>query len=312
MAGIDFTTDGLVNELKVRGTIPTSQSLFLSADLVTLMNSQMHSKVIPAILKVHEDYFVTTTDTSLVANQAAYSIPSRAIAGRLRDICLVDANGTEIELPLGRTEDNKGPRPLFQFYFQAHQIVLVPTPTAVNGMSVRFKYERRPNNLCVTSLSGAITAINTGTNVVTLTRRPTAWDTTTLLDVTNQNPPFNPIADDQVITAVSGLTVTFSSLPSGLAVGQYVAESGLSPIPQMPYEAALVIAEFGGAVARCSLKNKAPVDADMLEAQRQLDQFLAEINPRVTGEAKRVVSQNGGIFSASGYGEYGYRANVGP
>lgn len=312
MAGIDFTTDGLINEVKVRGSIPTSQNLFLPADFVTLMNSQMHSKVIPAILKVHEDYFVVPKDVALVDGTSAYSIPTRAVAGRLRDLVLVDTNGTEIELPLGRTEDNKSPRPLFEFYFQGHQVVLIPANTNSNGMSIRFKYERRPNNLCIASLSGVIQSIDTNTKIVTLSRRPTAWTTATLLDVTNQNPPFNPIADDQVITGVSGLTVTFQTLPTGLAVGQYVAESYLTPIPQMPYEAALVICEFAGAVARCALKNKAPVDADFVEAQRQLDMFLSEINPRVEGESKRVVAQSGGIFSASGYGTYGYRANVGP
>lgn len=313
MAGIDYTTDGLINELKVRRSVPTTQGLFLPADFVTLMNSQMHSRVIPEIKKQKKDFFVTTYDTPIVANQNTYSIPSRAIAGGLRDIVLVDSNGTEIELPFGRTEDNKSPRPLFEFYFQAHQIVLIPTPTAVNGLSVRFKYERRPNNLCITSLAGIITSINTGTRVVRLTRVPSTWVAgTTLLDVTNPNPPFNPIADDQSITLISGFDVTFASLPTGLAVGQYVAEAGLTPIPQMPYEAHLVIAQFGAAQSLSAHTKPGPMKEALEEGQRQLDAFLNEINPRVEGEAVRVVNQNGGIFAASAYGSYGYRANVGP
>lgn len=312
MSGIDFTTEGLINELKVRGSVPTSQNLFLPADFVTVMNSQMHSKVIPAIHRVHEDYFVKTSDVAIVSGQNYYNIPSRAVAGRLRDIVLVDSNGTEIELPLGRTEDNKSPRPLFEFYFQGHQIILIPTPTDTS-LSVRFKFERRPNNLCIPSLAATITAIDTGTKIVTVSRKPSTWDEDTLFDITNPDNPFNPIADDQAITAaISGFDLPFSSIPTGLAVGQYIAEAGLTSIPQMPYEAHLVIAEFGGAVVRASLKNKAPQPEDFAEAQKQLEEFLAEINPRVDGEAKRVVNQSGGIFGASAYGSYGYRANVGP
>lgn len=312
MAGIDFTTDGLINEIKVRGSIPTAQGLFVPADFVTLLNSQMHSKVVTAIHREKKDFFVKTYDTPIVADQNNYAIPTRAVGSQLRDVVLVDANGSEIELPMGRTEDNKSPVPLFEFYFQGHEIILVPTPTAVNGLSVRFKVVRRPNNLCIATLSGVIQSINTGTSVVRLSRVPSTWTTATLLDVTNNNPPFNPIADDQAISAISGFDVTFSSIPSGLAVGQYVAEAGLTPIPQMPYEAHLVIAEFAAAVARTAIKNKAPTPEDMFEANRQLDQFLALINPRVDGEAVRVVNQSGGIFSASSYGSSGYRANVGP
>lgn len=310
--GIDFTTDNLIAELKVRQTMPTSAGLFTDDDFVRLLNAAMH-KVVAAIHRVKEEYFVTYSDTAIVAGQNAYTIPARAVAGQLRDIVIVDAAGVESELVRIDATAEKNADALFGVILRGHQAVIVPTPaSAVN--SVRFKYERRPNNLVKTSLAGKISSIDTALKQIVVVTKPSTWAIGTKLDFISGDPIFQSRQDGNVIAGISGFTITMTTaLGTDLAVGDYAAQSGFSPIAQLPYEGHLVIAQYGAAWSMRSLSNKEPAKDAEHSADESLRDFISTINPRIDGEAKKFANTGGGIWAASaGDAGGGWRLNVGP
>ena len=310
--GIDFTTAQLINEIKVRQTVPTSQGLMSDADFVLLLNAAMHQKLIPAIHKVKEDYFIKSSDTAIVANQNNYDLPIRAVGGQLRHWCLVDENGVETELPRIDIAAPSRPIPLYGARFQNNQVILIPTPTST-GQSVRFYFERRPNNLVTTSLAGKIASIDTGANTIDVVSIPSTWAVGTYIDFISGEPMFESVGDAYPITAISGLTVTFGGgLPSGLAVDDYAAQSGFTPIPQLPYEGHLVMAQYAAAWTMRSLSNKRPMQDAEKAADGMLASFLNVINPRVDSEPKRFTNTGGGVFNANAGQTRGWRLNVGP
>lgn len=299
----DYTTASLINSLKLRASIPTSQTLFTDQDLVDFMTQEMHNVMVPAIHSVREEFFVTYEDTVLVGGQAAYDIPSRAVGAHLRDVQLVDSNGNLGALTRINPDALSSPSFLgvpysipTGFYIQGNKVYLSPTPSSsISGYSVRLKYERRPNDLCLIQNGPRITGIDSGTGVITLTGVPSGWTTSLTYDIISSVPHFNTIAENKSITAKTSNTVTMTTIPSGVAVDQYMAEAGFSPIPQIPYEGFFVLAQFGAAKAlEAQNDDNATRVRDI--AMKMLEDFLKVITPRVDGEAEIVVS-NKSLFS---------------
>lgn len=308
---IDYTTAELINEIKLRITAPTSQALFQDADFVRFLNSAQHSIVVPAINKVKEDYFLTYSDTPIVAGTKTYRLPTKAIGGQLKDLVLVTASGSEMELPRLDIVDQKRPVSAFGARFEGDHIVLIPTPQD-SSMSIRFYYQRRPNNLTVTSNAPIISAVDPGTSTITIPSAMSGWTTSTYLDIIDNNPPlWRTVGDNIKISSVVGPGITLTSYPSDITTGMYVCETGLTPIPQLPYEAHLVIAQYAAGLAMKSTGDKQMDDVFTL-GDKMLEDLLRAINPRMDGEAKRVVSVRGGILDYSSSGATGWRLSVGP
>ena len=304
---IDYTVDGLINKLKTRGTIPTSQSLFLPANFVDIMSDVMHQIVVPAIVSVREEYFVTYSDTAVVANQANYRIPSRAVGGMLRDVVLLNSAGTEIPLPRLDPESLKASsdyntRSKYGFKLRGDEIVLIPTPAAANGDSVRFYYERRPNNLILSTDARQISSFSAGARTVTIASTPTNFSTSDTYDIIRHDPIFSSVGDDLAITTLAANVMTFTAtLPTNIANSQWVCESGFSPVPQIPYEGGLwLVHESLCAVLEAMTDNpglkNARTRADLMKAN-----FMKIITPRVHGSPQKVVQRNG-IFDYSRVG----------
>jgi len=304
-SGITYTTDELINAVKDIVTVPTSQGLFLPGNFVRLMNLELHKKLIPAIKKVREDYFVVTQDTALVNGTNLYRMPSRAIGGTLRDISVLESDGvSERLLPRLSPEVLKsnsmvsGDR-YYGYVFQGGFIKYIPTPANVNGEKLRMTYERRPSNLVLTTDAGRITDI-TGSDV-TLASIPSSWTTSTTFDILRADPMFESVGDDLAVTVVNGTVLTFSSLPTDAAVGMWVSQSGLTPVPQLPYEGALVLAELAAVKVLQSLKDVSGTKEAKQQAKDDLDFFISTITPRNVGAVKKL-NNRGGIFQFSRLG----------
>lgn len=292
---IDYTMTERIASVKRRASIPTSQSLYTDADLASIMSYELLNVVVPKILAVREDYFLTSADQSVVSGTQAYRIPSRAIGDKLKELHIVDNNTVSHNLPRLSYDDLAGEAPiadvkLYGFYLKGNEVVLYPDNQFV-GKTLRMYYYRRPNNLIVTSSAGKITAL--AGNVATLDVVPTAWTTSDTFDVISGSPGFHSRGDDQVVTDITGLDVTFSSIPTGTVVGDYVALSGESPIPQIPYDA------FGWLEQRTALKcvegigNAQELQAHGTLAQDMEARLLALLTPRVDEESKKVVNRRG-------------------
>jgi len=301
MANQIYVVDNLVNSLKLRGLPPSSQQTFTTDGFIQVLSEEMMTNIVPLMDSVSEEYFVTNYDLTFDPNVSVYAIPPRAVGGKLRDVVFVDTTNNEINLPRLRPEDIKTrsqfiryqPAP-WGFYVKDNSVVLFlgQTPNTQAGFpTLRLKFFRRPNILTASANAAQITTI-VG-NVVTVTAVPSTWNPTMTFDIIKGDPGFQSKGDDQTITLISGSTITFTSLPSGVAVGDWVAIANYSPIPQIPPEAHLLLAQYGAAKVLEAMGDIAGMSAALGKAEQMKQQFMQIITPRVEGSVIKLVSRSG-------------------
>lgn len=301
MANQIYVVDNLVNSLKLRGLPPSSQQTFTTDGFIQVLSEEMMTNIVPLMDSVSEEYFVTNYDVTFDPNISSYAIPPRAVGGKLRDVVFVDTMNNEINLPRLRPEDIKTrsqfiryqPAP-WGFYIKDNAVMLFlgQTPNTQAGYpTLRLKFFRRPNILTASINAAQITAI-VG-NVVTVTAVPTSWNTSNTFDIINGNPGFGSRGDDQTITLIAGNDITFTSLPSSVAIGDWVALANYSPIPQIPPEAHLLLAQYGTAKVLEAMGDIAGMSAALGKAEQMKAQFLMIITPRVEGSVIKLVSRSG-------------------
>lgn len=295
---VDFSSDALIESTKTRCLVPDSQLLFTDRQIAKILTEELHSDMVPLIMAVHEEYFVANHDQDIDASTNYYLTSPRAIGGKARDVVLLDPNNNEIEIPRRMPEAKKNnPIPTQQFvwgyYWSGDGVQLLPGDQNLSNYSLRMRIFRRPNNIVITSDAGQITAINTGTNVVTLDNAPSSWTTSTTFDVVQSAPPYHTRGEDQGISALAGFDLTFDSLPSTMQVGDWVAESGYAPLAQIPFEAQKLLAQRGAMKLLESMnddrgfKNASVVYEDMVTKFRQL------LTPRTDGTPLKLNSWRG-------------------
>lgn len=295
---MDYTVTGLLASVRRRASVPNSQQLMSDADLALLLSDEMQSVLVPKIMSANEEYFVRVYDQSTVLDQAEYPIPSRAIAGKLREVVYVGNDGISFtNIPRISIEEVSGllvdyTRP-GGFYPRNNDIVLYPAPKQVS--TLRMWYYDRPLTLELVENCGMITAINTGTNEITVDNVPAGWAVGTDLSIVKGQPGFDTRYHDVSIVALSSPTIELASVED-LEVGDYVCPQGYSCIPQLPVEAHHVLAQAGVVKVLEALGSLNEMKIAQ-EKYNQLEQaMLNMITPRVDGAPRKVNNLNKGIF----------------
>lgn len=292
--------DALAAKVNLKCLNPISQNTYQLADIVNLMNDEMSMGLVPLMKKAQQDYFVYNVDVTIVNGKSAYTMPSRAVGNALRDVVLLDSAGNEVALNNLMREYIKVQFPFnfvpsiwsFGQYVTANEInlynTLIQTYTAYK---LRFITERRPGALTLSTNCGQITAI-TG-SVVTLSFVDSSWTTSTTFDIINPLPPFQSIQDDQAITLISGFQLTFSSVPTNLAIGQWVCPSMLSCIPQIPFEFFPLLTEMTVATLSEGLDMSQLLAAAKAKIENYINNAGAMARPRVTGSPRVIINKDG-------------------
>jgi hypothetical protein len=294
---IDYSVRNLLTSVKVRSMNANNQNTFTDDDMIRIASEELQAVLIPFIESVKGEYWVKIYDTPFIQGQMYYTLPERATGTKLRDICLVDMQGNEVLLNYINIEDMKSSWAYapyqFGFYPQDNQVRLVLGNLlgSANYQSVRMRYFRRPNTLINTDQAGQVFNINTGTNEVTLTYAPTTWTTSTLFDCINSMPPFQSRVDNQTITGIAGFVLTFSSLPSGLSVGDWVSEANFSPIPQIPVEAHRLL-EVLTAARILQYSGDPSFAVFQQEAEQAKRELFTVLSPRVDGSPRKIPIRN--------------------
>lgn len=326
----DYTVDGstlaMVNSVYRRILSPNSQNTILPADVIAFLDEEMRTTIDPLILAAQEEFFVQNIDQPVLQGVYNYTIPKRAAFATWRDVVFVDPNNNEINMSMLSPEYLKvtypagGQPPLYVFGFilQNDQIILYPntsgTPTQYR---LRMKIKRRPNNLTETANCGQITAINTGTHVVTLSNVPSNWTASDTFDIIPNSPQFTSRQDDQTVSLISGNSLTFTSpginysvvpaapypaLPVGLSVGDWVCPSQMSCIPQVPYDMFPLLVQRGVIKTLEALGDTQNLTiAERRYADMAVD-FARTVSPRIDGTPKKIVNRNTPAY----WGSYGF------
>lgn len=294
----DYTTTGLLASIRRRASIPTTATTgSADADLLAYANEELQLHMAAQLVQVREEYFLRHADTALSPSTTLYRIPTRAIAGALRNVQLLDGSGKPVA-QLSRLGQEKLPNYANQvqtigYLVEGNNIRLYPTASWGGASTLRMSYFERPSELLAVGAGARqITQINTLTNAVTMSAT-TGFTTATRVDFIRGTPGFETLNIDVLPLTVLSTSMTFSSLPAGLAVGDYVAFAERSPVPQIPAEFHPILAQ------RAAIRFLAAVnDAEQLQLARQelgrMEQALEVLTaPRVEGGPRKIFQANG-------------------
>lgn len=287
-----YTTTDFLTSVRVRGSIPTTSNannVNSNANLLAMATEELHIRLLPLIMSAREEFYVAKKEHAITANQAAYEIPTRATGMVLRDVQLVE--GTSIS-SLARVDSDgittTEPGSVQGYYLEHNKVVLYPTPGATSGI-LRLRYYLRPSRLAQTSACAQISSIDSLTKQVIVNSIPTAWTTGAKLDWIKASAPYYNLAIDTVTTAVAGTTLTFDTLPIGLEIGDWLAPSEYSPIPQIPHEFQPVLAQMTIVKALEAIGDREGAKQAWTDLQTMQNNALTLVTPRNHGEPKRVV-----------------------
>ncbi len=287
-----YTTDKLLASIERQSFAPSNQSTFSTLDILSLADEVSKTTILPTILSVGEEYYLCHKDYPIQAGVSAYAIPDRAIGLIVREISIVRDSGEICNISrsqvdnlyrYGHTETS-----LPQvFYVKGNEIVLYPSPSSTIN-TLRMYYLLRPGDLVETTAAGLISSIDTTTNVINVSVIPSTWVTGNTFDLIQGNGGHRHMAIDLTSTLISGTAITLPSLPVGLAVGDYIALAGESPVVQMPPDFQPVLSTL--TAAEMLLAMSQPKGEKMLsKGMKILENTHKMLTPRVIGELEVIL-----------------------
>lgn len=269
-----YLADDLLDAVRDEGFLPTADEAS-AARLFGIMNREQRTYLSHVLLSAREEFQTAETEIALDGS-TRYPVPSRAIGAKLKQVLIRDAAGNETPLhpaPLGK-KALASPAGTGQYALRGLYVELFDT-TSIGTLVLR--HYRRFNKLVPAAECAEITAIGA---TVTIDVVPTGWATTaTPYDFIQASPHFDVLGTDISATRAS-LVLTPSSVPADLAVGDYVALAGESPICNAPLELHdLLVAR---AVYMYWLGQKDPAAAAAKERFVELERIILPlISPRV-------------------------------
>jgi hypothetical protein len=229
-----FTSAYFLTQVKLLGSPPDGR--FEDSEILQLANDAMMSHVVPLVVSLKEEYYVTYEDQNLTTNVSAYPIPHRAMGLTLREVKKVRSTSI-IDLDRMSPEDitSSSTSDTTQgFYVQGQDVIIYPTPSSTQD-SIRMFYFLTPSRIVEVTDCAVITAIDRATGIVTATS-PTTWTVSSTLDFCSQRNGHRTLGSDITPTAISTTDITFAlvDIPSTLIVGDYIALAGETPYLQCP------------------------------------------------------------------------------
>lgn len=275
----------LCDKIRKIEAIPASSNTFTNDDLTEILNMELQSYVVPVIQKVREEYFVVTEQHVLTGN--TITIPPEAIGLRLRDVAVWDEAQQSLQFipKLNPEELNAGN--LYGYTLRNDKIVFNSVPS---GVTISLSYYKRPNDLTNTEYVTVLT--KAGSNQVTVTGMPATWTGTVSVDVIGKQIPFIGKSIEVSAVVFSATTLTLpADVYATIEVGDFIATSGFSPVPQyIPVEAHALLVQ--SAALRClqSLGDREGWKVSSQKLGRLEMDLISLITPRVESQYKKIVN----------------------
>jgi hypothetical protein len=313
-----LTTSGLLKSIKRRAMVPDNQNTFTDQDFIDLLNEEMMIGIVPSVLQMKEEYFMFNEIVPLVADKSKYSVPERALASKLRELCYRDTssinNGNEYEMTQIAVDDRytglsngtgssdfTGFR---RFYMMGSDVVLHPSvgPNPTGALS--FYYYLRPNSLVKDVNVATITSIDRNTGIIGLSSLPSGYtlyeasSNSTVLskfDFVKAKSPHNVLSIDNVLLNVNttNKTITISSdlIPKDLSVGDFMPIAGQTPIPNIPTELHMVLAQRVAQRVLEALGDTEGLNNASTKLTEMENKLTTMLDNRVEGSPRKVVNR---------------------
>jgi hypothetical protein len=290
-----YTTDQLITDIKLLGHVPTGNSTFSDANLARIATMEMQSSVMKQILSTRGGYYLTYTDYD-IASDGLYVIPEDCTAGALENVELVQ--DTTI-IPVNQIEEseqlstNAPTSTSYGFFMKGNYVQILPLP---NVGVARLWYTKRLSDLVLTSAAAQVVSVS-GADI-TVSSLPSTMVAGTAIDICGDQPPFN-IIGSATIESVNSLVVTLDQEVTGVEEGQWLALSDQTPVPQIPVEYRVVLAQR----VVCKVYELQNYGEKFKIAQAKLQEYEEAcrtlITPRVKSQTKTVNTVVGGFLAGN-------------
>lgn len=290
-----FTTANLLASVNLRAFAPVDATTFSNADILSLADEEISTLLVPHLMSMREEYFVTYKDIPIISGTTAYDIPIRAIGLGVRSVALLTSSGSIRPLPLiNITEIGSNIQTGVQgFYLMGNSIILYPTPNNSTD-TIRVHYQRAPSKLIEASAAFLISGISAPlTQVTSAANAPTAFLSGLYYDVIRQDGGQETIQQDFLANSVSTNTIAFTlgAVTSATRVGDYVALANQSPLIQFPAEYRGVLAQ--AVTCRILQSMRLPGTNEEVDRLKQmLDGVKLLVGGRSIGQRKKIVTKN--------------------
>jgi hypothetical protein len=310
MALPQYSVEELIENIKRRCSVPTSQLTFTPEDFALLANDEMQGEVVPLIMATREEYFVDYYDVASPAD-GVIPFPENTVGSKVRSICYVQQGSPLVLTSLPRIDLDvvagvgfSNFNTLAGFYIQGNDIVLYPNSSVPPNTTIRIYFYKRTLVLTEPSTYGQITAIDPDNNILQLNFVPSGWEIGDKLNTISSKPGFDVTNGDLTIANISAPSVVVNSV-EGIEVGDYISRLGYSAVPQIPIEAHPYLAQLTAAKCLESLGDRTGMDAALSKAAALKQALLVMISQRVDGSVKKVMNPNGGLRLGAGLGRWG-------
>lgn len=277
-----------------------------------MADEELQIGIVPLVMRTREEYFVSYMDTTITGTELGFDLPTRAIGGVLREVTIIQNPGSQdtpnerkiAQLPADDASYNNNFNNFLgiqAFYLRNNQVILSPNASAFGGgILLRQYYFLRPNKLVQVNQTAQITAVNG--NVATVSSIPLNFANyasgifTFTSDVIKSSPGFSLLDMDDTLTCnTTNLTITFPNPLSsygnnGINVGDYICNSGESPIPQIPVELHTLLAQRTAVKILESLGDEKNLPAAQRKLTEMENNITGLISQRVQGNVKKIVN----------------------
>lgn len=234
---MNYTSTGLISQVKRRALIPSSQNLFTESDIIDMLNEELQNRIIPYILNVREDYYLTYEEYDLSTQTISeLDIPERAIGNKINQVSLFQSNPSStninVSVNIPRLTNSQLDDLFSGYYFEGNKIKFSPAISGTSG-KLRLYYYKRPNEIVLTTSCGLISSISSNVSI-TCASLPTTIISGVDIDIVKHSQPWDTVQSLDSIT-VSTLTISDSDT-SNVSVNDYVCLRGESPYAQIPQD----------------------------------------------------------------------------
>ncbi len=265
-----------------------------------------------ALKAIKQEWFAKDFDLAIEADVGEYELPEQTAWGSLENVYLVEIATGRIVKELGNVSSSQ--RPLYQpgndglsgtpaaAYFRDDTIVLSPVPddNAVSIYSVTVAGYREPGQLCKTSEVVRVTAVNSVTQTLTVSTRPSSWATDSYtsgtpyrVDVYGRNKPNAQLLWNKLVTAPSSTAFIFS--PSitaaefaSISVGDVVTMKDTTPYVDLPRGAVPYLRRMVKKVITTAQTDTQALQAYLSQEAQAAALFIAGMKNRHDGKAKKI------------------------
>jgi hypothetical protein len=291
-----MTTDQMIAQIKRRVSVPSSQLKYGNADFIAFLNNAIESKIVPQLIDIDENFFVTFQDIPLVAGQTKYRVPNMAVCWSMHEVGFLNSAGNYRVLPrMTRGTERTGltsSEPM-GFYINDGYIVTTPDVGTTASGSLRVYYYRRLNELTLVSNCGRVTNVADGGVDWILTVDNAPLGVGSGADFIKGTSPYELIAIAQTVVVV-GVVVTVAKAGFDFTpeIGDWIAGTGLTPVPHLPDAWHYVLADFGA--RKCMIGNVDAKTIQLLDSDigDDLNGIKKVVQNRAKGSPRKRVGRN--------------------